>query len=412
MLFTFKVELTMQCEQRITRINGQDILANLSKIKPTLVERYERWHGSQEHSDSSSPGPLTPQTYQEDPPIARRSRVEPFPIQEEDQYASVREKARERRIYDDTRGSSSDEEAKRRDTVEVARRRQADEYARRQQDDPRRREDEQRTREAAALAYRAREERGPVYGPRPMDGDAIVARMDEMRISNLRQQPSPNEDARRRDEETTRRREEEATRRRLDDRRREEAEGIMKRQQEAEAAARATRTQLNSAYVPPVLTSSLQSAYSQGQEGIAHRQREAEEAARVARQEFNASGLPVSAPPNMISSAQQAAAMREREESVRRQHEAEAIARAARPPATPTSSSALAAPTAVSTSQYQFLESHHRQGVPIMPLESPSKYEDDSSTDVSVTDGPSMPRQTMRRDKEPEQTPSKPPRRR
>ncbi|KDQ56526.1 hypothetical protein JAAARDRAFT_294403 [Jaapia argillacea MUCL 33604] len=242
-------------------------------------------------------------------------------------------------------------------------------------------------------------------------------------------------------------------RRRMEERRRQEAEGILKRQQEADAAARAVASGappttsanasirpeaqgpkplgLSASYpsLPPPVSSSQQSAmHYQEQEGIARRQREADLAARSSRLQGQGYGSnPVSIPqqphhsssaPN-FSSSRQSASGYDQEERARKQRAAEAAARAAldpnttlrgkvstasasssassnwtapnNPPLTAnnSSSSVMPAPTAVSSAQYAFLESHHKSGIPIMPLESPTKYDDDSSTDASVADEPS-----------------------
>ncbi|KAI0657521.1 hypothetical protein C8Q70DRAFT_1002072 [Cubamyces menziesii] len=184
-------------------MNGQDILDNLSQLKPILVDRFEQWQASQRVTPGSSRASSTdPGLSREE--VARRRREE----QNEERAREALQAARREEIW------------------------KQEEYVRRQA--------EERERQARAVeAWRAEEERR----------EEMVAR----RATEARMLPEPDRgamtDRHRRGEEQRRiqpeetRREDDRARRRAaaDERRRQEQEGIARRQQEAEAAAKATR---------------------------------------------------------------------------------------------------------------------------------------------------------------------------
>ncbi|KAI0089456.1 hypothetical protein BDY19DRAFT_942423 [Irpex rosettiformis] len=190
-------------------LNGQEILDNLSELKPLLVDQYEAWIASGGSPNASTrPPPSSEPISREE--SARRKRDEERALQA--QEAMQREV--EWRMADNARRQV--EERERRAQEEAAWARQPQEVRQRELDETKRIE----AREAAEYE-RAAARRGYVIS----------------------------------DEE----RKEEEKRRRQMDRRREEQEGILRRQQEAEAAARAVRRDI-------VQSSSLDLLYRRSQE--------------------------------------------------------------------------------------------------------------------------------------------------
>ncbi|EKM56639.1 uncharacterized protein PHACADRAFT_160149 [Phanerochaete carnosa HHB-10118-sp] len=168
--------------------NGQDILDSLSKLKPILVERYEKWRAYHEANGSSS---------QPDPNViaqeeaARRKREELLRAQEE----RTRQALEAARIEDDWRRTD---------------------------------EQQKRVHEETEWARRTKEVRPRDTSEAQRAAEAREAAQQE-RIARLRADD-----------------EEERTRRRIEERRRHEQEGIFRRQQEAETAAREVRRQVAS----------------------------------------------------------------------------------------------------------------------------------------------------------------------
>ncbi|KAH9934173.1 uncharacterized protein B0H18DRAFT_979808 [Fomitopsis serialis] len=188
-------------------MNGQDILESLSQLKPVLVDRYEHWQATQ----SATPGSSRPSTAGS-------------------QYTDM----------------TSDEEQRRRRDADRAR--EAREATLREQSwqrgEQERRNAEERDRQArqeTALARqhllesRRREEQAAAAERRAAEAKAMAER--ERRAERARRE----EEARREDEER---------RRGPEERRRREREGILRRQQEAEASALAARMEVATRLTP------------------------------------------------------------------------------------------------------------------------------------------------------------------
>ncbi|KZT65004.1 hypothetical protein DAEQUDRAFT_717268 [Daedalea quercina L-15889] len=255
-------------------MNGQDILESLSQLKPVLVDRYEQWQATRSATPGSS-RPSTAGSYYPDLDESSRRR------REEERAEAAKEATRREQDW-------QREEQARRDAEERERQaRHEGAIARQQVMESRRREEqaaaaERRAAEAKTMAERERQ--------------AERARLEEEA-----------------------RREAEDRRGAAEDRRRREREGIVRRQQEADAAALAARMDIATR-----LTPSPGGNRSGG-----------ETSARGSSRSF-----PVAAP---------------------------------QPAHAPNSS------------QQQSLYGPSN-GLPIMPLESPTKNDDDSSTDLEGMD--------------------------
>lgn len=273
--------------------NGQEILDSLSKLKPILVQRYEDWraNGGVVRTPSAS-------DTRED--AVRRKR-------EEQQRAQEEERARQ--------------------ALEAARREQ--EWRREEQRKEEAETRERHVREEAEWARLARRDEPPSAAEirRAADARAMAELERNAQAERLRRE----EDGRR-PQSDDERREDERLRRRLEDKRRQEQDGILRRQQEADAAARAARRDIAYGLTPESsITPSPERSSQQDTVG----RRYGGEVASATR------GGPVSMP---IAAPQ------------------------SRPPS--------------ANNQGYSSESYGNAGPPPMPLESPTRYDYDSSTDV------------------------------
>ncbi|KAI0943640.1 hypothetical protein AcW1_002756 [Taiwanofungus camphoratus] len=272
--------------------NGQDILESLSKIKPVLVERFESWAAANGISPSS---------------------ILNHPSTSSSQISIIsREEASRRRREEQQRAQEEERAERARHALEAARREQdwqREEFARRQAEERERQAREEGAWVRQSMDSRRQDEAVTVAERRASEARALAER--ERQAERIRR----GDEARRSQTEDPRR--EDELKRRADERRRQEQEGIIRRQQEAEAAALAVRldvaTRLSPA--PPAGNSSQQTPRN----------------------------IPVAAPqPSHPSSSSQGQSFVD-----------------------PYSSSS---------------------GLSIMPLESPTKNDDDSSTDVEGTE--------------------------
>ena len=246
----------------VTSQNGQDILDSLSQLKPILVESYENWQDSQRTSPGSS----------------RPASSDPHMSREEQRAREAREAARREEAWKQAEISRKQAEERERQAREEAAWRQSQEARRREEPD-RAQQNERQRRDEENRRYAAEEAR----------------------------------------------REEERTKRKaVDDKRRYEQEGIMRRQQEADAAARAARREIIRLTPSPVAPP------------------------------------PSTAPPIRMPEPD---------------------------PGTRNVGRSVYAPQPSRPSDPQTWN-----GMPTMPLETPTKYEDDSSTDVEGTKGSSWSR--------------------
>lgn len=250
--------------------NGQDILDSLSQLKPILVERYEQWQASQRTTPGSS----------------RASSTDPGLTREEERAREAREAARREEIW------------------------KQEEYIRRQA--------EERERQARAeLAWRhSGEARREDMGARRAAEARALAETE--RASMVERQR--REEEQKRTQAIEGRREEDRSKwRAVDERRSQEQDGIARRQQEAEAAARAARRDI--ARLTPSPVGAPPYRPTNGDAGSRN-------------------------PPHQVYAPQPS-----------------------RPPP-PSQQSSFSDPYGTGSI------------VPVMPLESPNKYDDDSSTDA------------------------------
>ncbi|KAJ3551771.1 hypothetical protein NM688_g4515 [Phlebia brevispora] len=266
-------------------MNGQDMLDHLSQLKKILVERYEKWRIRRE-SDRASSSQHTDGLARDD--VARRRREEHPRSDEEERAWQAREATRR------------EEEWRRQDLA----RREAEELERRREEDSRRaRSSEARSRDPSE-ARRAAEAREAADFERQAQ-TARLRREDDVR--------RPHSDEER----------EYLLRKRVEERTRQEQEGILRRQREADLAARTARLEITS--TPPSVT------------------------VRHAEQDYNR--------------------LSQGSESSSRNAQVVMPAPAVAPqPPRPTSAS-------------QTPTNAHRQGPPKLPLESPSKLDDDTDDD-------------------------------
>jgi STAM-binding protein len=329
--------------------NGQDILDSLSQLKPSLVERYERWLAA--HPNALDPTPALP------PPVHRSSTAPSAAYPDGDTRPRTQSDPRprangysSRSSQDDARRSQAQAEARQRVQAEALRkqeqerrvagelemlrqqRQQSERYGgnagkspadgrvetetRRREDVVRqrdldltfsRRQDQHPNHRQSEYSSRARSEEArsnqSIYGD---TAEAQYKRQEDARRSQQQQQYKHQQ-------EEMRRREEEITRRRLEERRKAEQEGIAKRQQESDLAARAERQ--------------------------------------------NVSVPSSSAPPSQYQTQMGA----------------------------PAATSAMRAPRALSSTSASFLDTYSDSLS--MPLESPTRYEGDSTDSEAVGDG-------------------------
>ncbi|KAJ8496895.1 hypothetical protein ONZ45_g12270 [Pleurotus djamor] len=278
-------------------LNGQDILDHLSNLKPSLVERYEKW-------------------------IVAHPNWDPAQESEEQQQ------------------QQAEAEMQRRIQVE------ADEW-KRQRDPPppqpqREERIEQPKRQTPAISNApdytfSNPLVPPSVSPRPPQNEPFdYARM------NAQLSIDGKSDRHQQEQDEMRRRQEEITRRRAEDRRREEQAGIAQRQYEAEAAARAARQGIPTHNATPLAaTASAPSVLGP-----------------------SSSFYPPNPPPPAPSSS---FVSRPPPTSVQY-------------PAMPSTSSSLHTPMATTSRPPSFLEQFPTADAPLMmPLESPTKYEGDST---------------------------------
>ena len=229
--------------------NGQDILDSLSDLKPTLVDRNERWVAQHPGDDYTQPSPSPLNTHQRDDGIRRSDSR-----REDEHYnrASIdddRERDRGRQVDAARRDDQARyEEQKRIEAMKEDVRRRAEDADRRAREEMewKHREDtEKRRRELARRDEEAR--RGPDPEARRRDEAVAAAKRAAGTAPNnyyATPQPSPipvSETQQRqqefdRQQAEMKRREEEIIRARRND--------ITRRQEESEANARATRQNL------------------------------------------------------------------------------------------------------------------------------------------------------------------------
>ncbi|OCH90506.1 Mov34-domain-containing protein [Obba rivulosa] len=182
-------------------LNGQDILDSLSRLKPVLVDRYERWR-SQEGSSAPSSTSSTPDPLSRDE-LLRRRREEQQRLQEEERARQALEAARQEDMW----------------KREQLAQRQADLRHSRQQAEYARDEAERLRREEAAAdeARRLEQERAAQMERQRREEEARQAHAEQMR------------------------REEEMARVRAEEAQRQEQEIAARRQLEANMAAMSVR---------------------------------------------------------------------------------------------------------------------------------------------------------------------------
>ncbi|KAI0062561.1 hypothetical protein BV25DRAFT_1885276 [Artomyces pyxidatus] len=197
-------------------LHGQEILDSLGAIKASLLNSYDDWHASASASAASPDNsPLPP---------SRGSRISAYSPGSSTPVSSMSTPS-------SSQSRASFSQRKSRTPSPYRQSTQADTPARRVRDDALRREEEWR-REAEQQARHGSTRPEGAEEARQIEW----ARAEQMRIE--REQTSRDDPRRQQDE--MRRREEEV-RRRVEERRRQEQDGIVRRQQEANAAADAAR---------------------------------------------------------------------------------------------------------------------------------------------------------------------------
>lgn len=314
-----------------TKQNGQDILDNLSDLKPTLVERYERWL-------ARNPNGVDPDRT----PDNRQRRS-----QEDDRARQ----AHTRREADDRLRVKEAQNPDRMVAEEL-------EKWKRQREETWRREEEARARATGRVP-------GPIVTDRRAEAtvaparhtagvsqaaaDYTFSRPPAQRDGHANPQPNlSGVDRHQQQQEEMRRREEEITRRRVEEKRRQEQEGIAKRQQEAENSARAVRHGIT------VNTGSTIPATS------------------------SASSLMPGPSPSSIYQPPTSSSLATTPSS--------SLYQTPSYPLTTSATSTLRAPTAVASRPPSFLDEFSRSvDAPlIMPLENPTRYEGDSTDSETV----------------------------
>lgn len=240
-----------------------------------------------------------------------------------------------------------------------------------------RRNDEERQRRESDVRRRAADERELRQRLEDMrlDDSSIARANEDMRVQQEEMQ---------RQQEEMRRREEDIMRRRLEERRRAEQDGILRRQAEADAAASEARRgapagPYNSRAMSPTPAQQAANDYRRRQEAdaVARRQQEVASEFRAPSRALGPSGG--SAP--VLDERR----WHEVEGIARRQREADAVADALRHDhGTPPSRARALGPAATMPDLSDALH----PGVSILPLESPSRYEED--TDKESNEGGSL----------------------
>ncbi|KAF9462259.1 hypothetical protein BDZ94DRAFT_1261890 [Collybia nuda] len=250
-------------------LNGQDILDHLSDLKPTLLERHERWmkeHPNGEHT-----------------PEARQSKTYDKEYRELNRQHSQRQPERrheEHRVRGKERDHQRDiQEQRRIGAEEMARYNEEQRFLREEEERERQRQrtmsrpsaaPQDRRKESAALAA-ARDAAGQSQSAsidytfsRPPNGGRSRTPVADTR----RQQDGYDRYQQQQQQEEMRQREEEIMRKR-EQKRRQEQDGIARRQQEADEAARAVRhniavnnTGLSVEHTPSSLSSTPSMSYS------------------------------------------------------------------------------------------------------------------------------------------------------
>ncbi|KAF9531213.1 hypothetical protein CPB83DRAFT_849571 [Crepidotus variabilis] len=210
-------------------LNGQDILDNLGELKPTLVDRYDKWF--QKHQQEGGEHERTPNARTQKIEADERAQRE---ADERRQREQQQLNSREHREMEDElfRWRQQRAEAEAREQVERARRKDAAvAAAQKAANNP-------RTPSGPDLTFSRTPIQNAGYGSQSTvvisDGNASAnGRQSFEEVSRHQQQ---QEEMRLREEEITRRRAEQ---------RRQEQEGIARRQQEAEDLARMARMSLS-----------------------------------------------------------------------------------------------------------------------------------------------------------------------
>ncbi|KAL6309483.1 hypothetical protein BKA93DRAFT_760290 [Sparassis latifolia] len=279
-------------------MNGQDILDNLSRLKPVLVDRYETWQARNEAGPNGS-------------------RPSSSHVSQRDGDGASGGEASRRRLEELGRAK---EEERARQALEAARREQdwqREDMARRQAE-----EQERTTREETEWvrqSIQSKRRETMVAAAESRRAQDALAMAEHERAAQAAQRLQAEEG----------RKEGERIKKRVDERTRQEQEGIARRQQEAEAAALAARFGIATQLSPvPALASDPENSSARSEEV----------SARSGLREF-----PVAAP------------------------------QPGRPPN--------------STQRPVYADSRGgSNGLSVMPLESPTRYDDDSSTDVEGAD--------------------------
>jgi STAM-binding protein len=241
--------------------NGQDILDNLSALKPTLLHNYEQWEKQQQDEPNND---RTPDA---------NHRYIPNEVQDAQDFSPRRSDSR----YDDNRVRGRERERARANSTREYERVMQEELQRwkeqREDVDRHREEEEQRTASRASSRQRdavvtvAKHAAGrpegtgsdytfshppsqASYAPQGPPPAPEPPRLQDRHIGHQQQQ---QEEFRRREEEIVRKREQ---------KRREEQNGIAQRQQEAEQEARAVRQTIAANNPVPATPSSVASTSS------------------------------------------------------------------------------------------------------------------------------------------------------
>ncbi|KAF8965809.1 hypothetical protein BDZ97DRAFT_757742 [Flammula alnicola] len=223
----YNVKLNANQRQNLA-LNGQDILDNLSDLKPAIVDRYDKW--LQKHPDGLD---------QERTPNARTQK-----IANDESAARAQAQAQRERFQEEERARSEAREQQRMAAEEAAKWRQQREQMRLEDEAER-----ARRKEAAAAAARKAASIPPDYTfsrpPNAHGSQSTVVIADGRPPDEVTRQQQQQQ-------EQMRSREEEILRRQAEQKRKQEQEGIARRQQEAEEAAHAARQNLPP---PPAYTS-------------------------------------------------------------------------------------------------------------------------------------------------------------
>ncbi|EGO01337.1 hypothetical protein SERLA73DRAFT_159766 [Serpula lacrymans var. lacrymans S7.3] len=228
-------------------LNGQNILDSLSELKPTLVDRYERW-AAQHPEEVNRPPPSTsqPDTRRQEEDT-RRAQQDAWQEQKARQDEDRRREDAWRRSEDSRRHSRARPESSRQPNQDAERRQRddtrAEDYQRHRQVDPESRRRDETIAVARRAADVAQQEtsyyRRIQHDASPMSTETATSSDENRRDQDARRQ---REDMKRREEEI------------IKQRRKREQEGILRRQEEADIAARAARVSITPA-VPTISTS-------------------------------------------------------------------------------------------------------------------------------------------------------------